>query len=183
MAGIPNNHLARTSAILTALKAAVEAITWTRAGGTAEPALQAVEIYDLRDLFTAMKEMIATKSRIALVILEGGDFANVTEGRELRARQTRRVTILLADRNWGDRQQGYMGDEKNPGAYTLADLVSEQLRGPLTGVDQVYIRPVSIEPMLITGMERQNQVGRAAVAVALEIVGGEILVSLGNRTY
>ncbi|KAB2673892.1 MAG: hypothetical protein DVB31_02935 [Verrucomicrobia bacterium] len=181
--GIPNNNLARTRAVLQALKAAVAAIQWTPTDGDAEAAFAKVEIYDLRDVYTALKELIAAQSRVALLVFDSASFETFHEGRDERARQVRKVYVVVADRNWGDRRKAWLGDATNPGAYELADLVVEQLRGPLADVDQVYLRPTGIEPMMITGQERQNQVGRATVLVPIDVVGGEILSALGGRTY
>ncbi len=181
--GIPDDNLARTAPILTALVTAISGIQWTPDTGPAEAAFETVSIYDLQDLFTAMKELVAAKSRVALVVFEGSSIENLTQGHQLHSQEIRRVTVLVADRNWGDRKKGFMGDSGSPGAYRLGDLLKSALPGPLDGVGQVYVRCTGIEPMMIQGQDRQNQVGRGAVAVALEICGGEKLTELRFRTY
>jgi hypothetical protein len=180
--GIPDNNLARTRDVLLGIQSRLAAVQWTPAVGGPVAAFAKVEIYDLRELLTAMKELLGLADRVALVVYENGEFETVQRGREEYARETRRVAILVADRNWGDRRKGWMGDDQAPGAYALADLVVESLRGQL-GELPVWLRPTRVEPMMISGSERQNLVGRGVMIVSLDVVGGEIQTDLGNRTY
>lgn len=180
--GIQNQNFLRTGPILTGLVTALRDLTYEQ-DGVAIPAFEAVALFDLTDLLEALKELVAAKDRVCLVIFAGTDFDNRISGQALHTKAVRRVTLVVADRNFGDRLKAFIGDDQSPGAYLLADRIVEQLRGPLDGVPGAYIQPMDAEPMSIDGKVRDELVGRGAMLVQLEVVGGEAMANQGQRTY
>src|SRR4051812_6913316 len=110
--------------VLNALKAKLEALTWTPAGGVAEPAFKKVELFDITELDTAMSELFIFKDRVCLVVLDSENYENDTlTSTKLLSKQTRSVALVIADRNFGKRQRALIGSDGSPGVLVLKDLI------------------------------------------------------------
>jgi hypothetical protein len=187
----PNNTLLRTVPLLQALQARLQALTWTAPGQPPQPAFARVLIHDLRDLAAVVREMLAFDDRICLIVYEGDRWSNRSEGTQLLSELTRDVTLIVSDRQLGDRPAALLGGHNNPGAYLLGDLVAEALRGPLAlppkdaaGAvgSRAWMQPVEGRPLLMAEKDREELTGRGGKIISLEIRSGTASAYLGyNR--
>jgi len=185
------SFLIRTVPILEAIKSRLEEMTWTPTGGGAVLAFGQVIIFDLKDLASALRELLAVEDRVALIVYEGDRWDNEANGQSLTSTLTREVTVIVSDRQLGDRSAATLGSTENPGAYALADLVIESLHGPLTlrlvdaagaARGRAWMQPLDGQPLLIEGQLRDQLVGRAAKVVRIEVRSGVIQSDIGlNR--
>ena len=159
--GISNQSLLRTGPVLSGLITALRALTCERDGAPV-PAFEAVEAFDLTDLVEALQRLVAARDRVCLVIYDGTSFDSRRNGQALHTSSVRRFTVVVADRNFGDRMTAFVGSTDSPGAYLLADRVVEEFRGVITGIDGCWWEPTEIEPMSIEGKVR-DEIGRAHV--------------------
>ena len=172
-----------------ALKAKLEAIRWVH-DRQSEPAFQKVATFDVRDLAVALAELAITGDRVCLLVLGGEEFTNDVKGTDLHISHQVPFTLLLADRNLGDRQASFFGDQRTAGAVTLRDLIlGRDAHGtanflgclfPDGSPRQVYIRPAEGEPFILNDHQRQTLAGIAVWAVHCEAVGGAQQISLGR---
>lgn len=180
--GIANQSLLRTGPIVAGLLDALRALTYDQ-DGVPKAAFEAVEAFDLTDLVEALQRLVAARDRVCLVIYDGTSLESRVAGQALYTGSVRRFTLVVADRNFGDRMTAFIGSDSSPGAYLLADRVVEEFRGQITGIDGCWWEPTDIEPMSIEGQVRDELVGRGAMLVQLRCHGGEAMASNGQRTY
>lgn len=135
-------------------------------------AFEVVAYYSAPDLIRALQELRIHKNRVCLIIPDSDEYENEVSGRVLFTRCFRRVLILLADRDFGRRQDAATGDGTNPGVILLDNLVISDLLGQTLGFDGVRVEPVFAQPVLITGKERDETTGREAWQIELMIEAG-----------
>lgn len=168
-----------------ALVAKLRAIRWVR-GSHSEPAFSQVATFDVRDLAVALAELAVVGDRVCLIVLGGEEFTSDVRGTDLHISHRLPFTLLLADKNFGDRQASFFGDERTAGAVTLRDLVlgldatgTANFLGLL--LPQVYVRPIGGEPFILTEAQRTTLAGFGVWAVDCEAVGGAQQLSLGRH--
>lgn len=166
---LPHRGLAE---IEDALVACLEEAVWTKEDGSDETAFAQVKGYDALDFPAAMDELVATKGRVALVII--GDDTWETMDRTVHApgvvmRRRTAVTVMVSERKIGDRQAAIRGDERHPGVWKLADLAAWACSGSLftDGVQATCVVGKSARADLA---EDATQEGRVAVAMDCEVV-------------
>lgn len=174
-------YLVRVGPILEAIRQRLASLEWTPPGGGPVAAFGQVVIYDLKDLAVAVRELLALDDRVALIIYEGDKWSNDAIGYTATFELVRQVTVLVTDRQLGDRTAATLGGDYNPGAYLLADLVNEDLLGSVTinradaagaSSRRVWMRPTDGQPMLIEGRVREELVGRSAKVLSFEVLSG-----------
>jgi hypothetical protein len=167
-----------TPELLAALEARLTAALWQPpGGGPAEPAFEQVARYDLNDLESAFRDLLASKRRVAFVIATGETFA-AAQGR--LALYTRRLTVsvLLSDRVHGRRLEALYGSATTPGAEGLKELALAALTGQLFPPPAgVLCRPLAAAPLQIEDQSRALP-GRAALELQLELTGGLLAAEL-----
>ncbi|MCX8090595.1 MAG: hypothetical protein N3I86_06605 [Verrucomicrobiae bacterium] len=170
-----STHRRSTPEILEALKARLTAATWQPpGGGPAEQAFEQVALYDLTDLESAFRDLLASKRRVAFLVPTGETFAEAARGR--MALYTRRLTVslLISDRVHGKRLEALYGSATTPGAEGLKELaltvVCGQLFEPPAGV---LCKPLAAVPLQIEDNTRALP-GRAAIELQLELTGGVV---------
>lgn len=126
-----------------------------------------VKVYDFEDLGKAIEELFLFKHRIAVLLLEDAPHESNILGRVLFVRRIVNLTILLADRNWSNRQVAMMGNEETPGAIQLAHLLVEGLAGEQSG--GIIVAPGQGDLMAI---ERNNAPGRIAWRQEFRVAAG-----------
>ena len=182
-----NNQVIRAVPLLRALVAKLQALEWEPAGGGAVPAFGSVVIYDLRDQAEAMKDLLGLDQRQALVIYEGDKWTGTVDGRHLNTEVVREVSVVVSDRQLGDRQAALVGSANNPGALLLSDLVLESVAGNLSvpvedaanAVEsRAWVEPVEAVPMVIEGKLRSELVGRSTKVLSLRIHSGQLMTVL-----
>jgi len=159
-----------TQEILDELVARLQAVTWTPAGGSAEPAFQVVKLYDLTDIEAAFQELLVTKQRVCLVIYAGTRYPDAGEGPgQVARRRVTEVTLLLSDRVHGGRQAAMFGGDNNPGAVKLLDRVIQELPGPLFDevAGAVDCAPVNASVLDIEDLKKTHP-GRVAAQLDLD---------------
>lgn len=188
MAQPDNNLWIRFGPALTAMQAKLAAITWDAPGGVAVPAFQAVLPFDLADLEKALRELLMFGDRCALIIHGGNHYESEVQGRLVTATAKREFRVLVTDRDVGDRMAALVGSDTTPGAELLADLVAEQLMGPLlipgadaagASRDRGWIEVIDATPFSIEGKVRDLLVGRTAMVVRLLLHCGDAQADLG----
>lgn len=164
-----------TPEILDALKTRLTAATWQpTGGGPAQPAFEQVALYDVNDLESAFRDLLASRRRVAFLVPTGETYTPANQGRQ--ALYTRRLTVsvLVSDRVHGKRLEALYGSDSTPGADGLKELalsaVCGQLFAPPGGV---LCRPVAAVPIQIEDNTRAMP-GRAAIELQLELTGGVI---------
>lgn len=163
--------------ILTAFKTLLEGIELPVAYGGM--AFQEVRIFDFEDLAKAIEELFAFKDRVAFVILENVQHQVEIMGRQMTCRRTVDLTVLLADRHWGNRQLALMGDvSSTPGAIQLADLVVDAVTGEHEGLT---VKPGTGEIFALEGRARDNAPGRIAWRQEFTVAGGRLLERLSRE--
>lgn len=174
------NFTKSTVTVLNALKAKVAALQWTPSSGPAVAAFSKVAVFDLTDIVPALNELFAFGERVCFVILEGEDFREEKVGQEMRYHQTRRVSLLFSDRNWGDRQVALEGNTTTTaGALPLKDLLLPGVTGVL--VDGVYAAPDSGELIELHDQARADAPGRIVYRQPFNLIGGMLAFSLGKK--
>lgn len=168
-----------TATILNSIVSALTALTWTPpGGGAAEPAFGAVHAFAQTSLHTAVRKLLVSKTRVAIVMPGGAEFEQMPSGTSRIVRRMLRVGVLVSDRVIGDPLSAYFGNETTPGAWGLGDLISSSLIGRIVpnpgGVDIV---PVRIEEGAIEDDENPQQPGRAICSVDFECRGGGLTTS------
>jgi len=169
-----------TLTVLTALKDALEAIQWTPEGGDPEDAFQKVELFDIDDLATALKDLRTFKDRACFIIIDEERCTSEIVGQKMQSRQSRSIALLITDRDYGKRAEALIGDATRPGVLALKDLVlnpASEVIGQI--LDGIAVMPATGAPIRITGEERDNMTGRLCYGQDLEIRGGFIEVRLG----
>ncbi len=147
--------------ILQAFEDSVTAIKLPAEVFDSATAFQAVKQYDLQgELRKALEDLLVFKDRVAFILLDQVTYDNQRDGRVLTTARTVSVTVLCADRNWGNRQIALKGNAATPGVQLLQELLIDALFGEL-------IEGTSVEPNLgqlfaLMGKERDNNSGRLA---------------------
>jgi hypothetical protein len=188
-----NNSLAAADSTLAALsditaQIAARIAAITLADGTA--AFPSVAVHDLGDLLTALKEMVVSGDRAAVILVHGESWQSLREGRQLVTKRVIQFSVLAVDTNQGNRQAAVTGLESDGsavqiGSYGLRDLllgIRATIRQPwLLGWlnSQTYIRPTSGAPLLLRDDNRKELAGRAGWIADFEAVGGRIVTDVG----
>ena len=81
------NYTTPTVAALNAVKDKLVALQWTPPSGPAVAAFGNVALYDMTDLAQALRELLAFKDRVALVIHDSESWEHAVEGQELRSEE------------------------------------------------------------------------------------------------
>lgn len=166
-----------TSEILTALKAKIVALQLTDMSA----AFEKVAVYSKPNLAQALQDLLIFEDRVCLIIPDGDDYQNEDSGRILISKCTRRVVLLLADRDYGDRQAASTGDGDNPGVIELDRLVVNSLIGDNLGLARVRVKCDVSEPFTISAKERDQLSGREAWHLDLAVEAG-VLKTVIQRT-
>jgi hypothetical protein len=180
------NHTVATTAALEVVRAKLAVLQWTPpGGGAAVAAFGSVSVFDMTDLVQALRELLAFKDRVALVIHAGETWEHVIDGQELRSHLTREVQLLLSDRAWAKRQDALLGTATTPGALALKDLVVPALHGILiAGTDTasaIYGQPQAGELIELQDRARKDLAGRIVYRQPVELIGGMLVSKLGKR--
>lgn len=179
---------------LQVLQAALQAIPLSAVGVTADNtnttadsttqtadnaglAFQKVAMFDMSNLVVALQELITYANRVCLIVHDNERFTNEKKGRQLFTRQTRQVSLLMADRHFANRQKALFGDKGTPGVLALKDAVLGEIVGLLE--PGVYVQPVHGEQMVLEQKIRETLQGRVAFMLVVELVGGNIITDLG----
>lgn len=189
MAQPTGNFWLRFGPILASLRLRLEAVSWTPTGGVPEAAFQAVDVFDLADLEKALRELLVVRDRAALIIHRGNQYMSEVNGTSLTVGVAREFSILVTDRDIGDRTASLLGSDFTPGAELLADLVAEQLVGtlPVLRADAAtaargrgWVEIMESTPFTIDDKVRDILVGRTAVVVRIVVHCGDALADLGK---
>lgn len=175
MSTLPYQGLLPIVDTLKALRARLESVKWN-----GEQAFAAIYEFDIQDLHTALRELCAAHARVALIIYSGEDFDWSVRGQHLHLdRHQREITVLVADRNYGDRQKAFTGDgTKTPGVYTLGHMAINALTGMI--LPGGLCMPVSGSVAVIQGADRADLEGRGAYITNFHVVGGDYQVDLSK---
>lgn len=148
-----------------------------------DQAFVTVALYDMSNLLQALTELIAIGDRVCLIVHDQERFDNARAGRELRSRQMRDVMLLIADRNVASRQKALFGDPASvppqPGVLALKDLILNHVVGLLQ--PGLYCQPMHGEQMVLEKKIRDELQGRVVFTMGLQIVGGNVIVDLGQQ--
>jgi hypothetical protein len=189
MAQPTNNYWLRFGPVLTALDTKLRAVMWDPPGGGSVAAFGTVGTFDLSDLAQALRELLVVSDRAALIIYQGTQYDARASGRDVTAECVRDISILVTDRDVGNRMAALVGGEVTPGAALLADLVAERLLGslPIPGVDAAgasrlrgWVEIVATTPFAIEDRVRDVLVGRTAMVVRLLVHCGDAGADLGG---
>jgi hypothetical protein len=170
--------LTPTKPVLDAIRARLEAMTWTPAGGPSEPLFGQVRLYASTDMTAAFKDLLLSKQRVALVVVSSADYEPTGNSGLSGHTRTRRVSVVVSDRVIGKGDEALHGSPTTPGALGLLDLVPPAIVGRYTvatpqGNRPVEIRPLSDEFGRAESMESQ-QPGRFLAVLELEMTGGRL---------
>ena len=185
MANLANSSttIPTTRTLLDALRARLAALTWN-----GEPAFASINLYDLRDIAAALRELVVSQDRICLVVYEGETFATQRQGRNLHIKQVVKVTLFMSDQNLGDRQAAFYGADGTPGVIALKDLIvglaplsNGTVQPAVLGLllPNSVVTPVGSEPFVLSDSTREELAGRGAWATQLEITSGMLSVDTG----
>jgi hypothetical protein len=176
-----SNLLQPTVDVLEAIEAKVKALKLSADYG-AQPAFQTVGLFDVVDLEEALKEFIAARDRVCLVIFDGDDFNNDVKGTDLWSTQTRKIDFLVSDRVMGnDRRKALFGNKEHPGAIRLGDVLRDGMAGILLPNPKgIFLRPLGSESMTVSDAQQRNTPGRRGLVVHMDARGGLLTRDLGK---
>lgn len=121
--------------ICDAIKARIEALTWTAASGAERPAFGAVSLHSVADLDSALGFMVTAETRVAVIVWTGETWERQPSGTQGANRRSHAITVLVSDCVPGDIVAAAYGDDQNPGAIGLKDLVIDAVSGRLAELD------------------------------------------------
>ncbi len=151
--------------------------------GNAAPAaaFSRVAIFDSENLVAAFQQLLISEQRICLVVVMDEQFHTVNRGQQLIVTRTLPVTLLISNRQLGDRVAALYGNATSPGAYGLMELVLPAVTGMLLAPPNgVTCEPVNNSVLIVKNeKDKQNLPGRAAVALELHCCGGNLQAALG----
>jgi hypothetical protein len=160
-AQLPLITFIKTADILDALKTKLAALQLPPAYSSVPdyPALfQDVVVWADENLLAALEAMFVYSSRVCIIVPGGDDHKSERRGDVLHVTRTSDVHLLIADRNFGQKNLGLIGQAgKNPGIIAMKDLVVEQITGPSINLSNVVFAPASGEQLHITSKERENE--------------------------
>ncbi len=167
-------------ALTDALVAKLKAIRWN-----AEAAFDQVTPFDVTDLELAIQELAATGNRVCLVVIHSEQFEHEVSGHDLHITHSVPITLLLADKNFSDRQSAFFGDQRTAGALTLRDLVlgldprgNPNFLGKLTA--QTYVAPTNGMPFIVNQELRDKLSGFGVWSLSCDVIGGAQQMPLGD---
>lgn len=161
-----------TSAILDRLVTLASAIEWPSAG---TPAFNKVAKFDSADRTLAYGTILLNEARTCVVVINGIRWESEIISRSVVCDRLVDVTVMVSECVLGNRQQALFGKAgTNPGALYLAELVVNNLTGPLLGDDtnDVAIMPKQ-ESIIDLEAEEAGISGRVAVLVDFTLRGGQ----------
>jgi hypothetical protein len=168
--------------IVTAFLTGLAAVKLPVAFGADVAAFQKVKAYDLEDLLKALEDLLIFKDRAALVLFEQCEHENRVDGRVMKVKRDVRVSVLIADRDWGNRQKALMGEDPaegaTPGALLLGNLCVEAMIGENAGM---IIEAETGEIFALSGKKRENAAGRIAWRQEFKVTAGMLSVDLSRR--
>jgi hypothetical protein len=169
--------------ILSTVKTVIEAIELPESYGDGVKAFQEVKIYDLEDLLKAIEELLTFKDRVAIMVMDNAQHDTEILGRQLTAKRTIELTVLLADRHWGNRQIALLGSspegpQETPGAIQLSHLLINGITGEQSG--GIIVQPGFGEIFALEGKTRDNATGRIAWRQEFTIAAGRLLKTLSR---
>ena len=123
-----------------------------------------VEMYSALDLVQALEDLRIFKNRVCLIVPSSDDSENVSEGTELRSSLVRTFEIIVADRDYGRRQNASTGDADTLGVIRIKDIVHEKLWGSNLGLEprRLNFRLIGGEAIVLTQKQRETLSGREA---------------------
>ena len=173
-----------TSAILAAIKAALEAAMWTPDGGEPQPAFPQVKLFDIANLPAAFTQLLASEQRVCFVIADSEQFLDTQSG-SMKFILTRKlpVAVLLSDRVTGDRitalYGGMSGAAKILGAEGMKELALTAVTGQLLANPAGVVCKPTSSAVIHLEDKKNNMPGRACVELDLECTGGVLTADLG----
>lgn len=167
--------LSDTVGALTALKTKLEAIQYQAA-----PAFGKVAMFDMTNLQVALMELLTASSRVCLIVHDVETFETKKNGQSLDVRQSRELSLLVADRHFANRQIALFGDgDKTPGALKLKDLILNNVLGMLQS--GMYCEPIHGEQLVLEQTIRDQLNGRVGFILGLRLVGGNVTIPLSRQ--
>ena len=170
------NEFIPTIDIMAALKTFLAAIVLTPAEGeTPEVKLfDKVEFYTMPNLVKALEDLRIFKQRVCLIVPSGDEFDNEVEGRQLTSDADYEFVLLMADRDYGRRQDASTGDDKRPGVIRIKDIVIKELLGENLGFAprRLNFRPIDGGPVLLSEKQREEASGREAWQITWQCDAG-----------
>lgn len=161
-----------TLSLLTALKAALLEIPHPTLAG--EPLFQVVDYHENKRLAEALRDLIAQKQRVAIIVPSGDTYLSTREGRTVRSERTTSLDLLIADRAWT--KGGYeavVGGANNVGVLRMKDLVVAHLLARCQlGLPDVVLTPTEGAHITLADTEVKDVPGRECWVQAYETPAG-----------
>ncbi|HWD20513.1 MAG TPA: hypothetical protein VHB20_14670 [Verrucomicrobiae bacterium] len=161
------NTFLPTIAIMTAVQTWMKAAVLTPASAP-NPAVNLVEdcqFYSSPDLVRAFQELKSFKNRICLIIPSYDHYQETREGNSLKIHCVRQFTLLLCDRDVGNRQKASTGDPADPahpGVLAMKDYVENNLIA--LNFDflpaLLVLHPLEGQPFKLVDKDRTDLAGR-----------------------
>ena len=173
-----------TTTILSQIKTALAALQ-INIGGNPATAFARVEQFDNENLGEAFQRLFISEQRICLVVVLDEQFKKENNSQKMIITRTLPVTLLISDRQLGSRLDALYGNATTPGAFALMEavlpIVTGMLIPPAAPLSGVTCEPVNNTVIVIKDNEKQNLPGRAAVALELHCLGGNLQANLGPQ--
>jgi hypothetical protein len=175
------NTLRTSRGILTAVQSILEGL---EVGGA--PAFAAVRLFDIQDLSDAMRQLVVSEDRMAILIYAGDSFAPQLDVGSLLLQRTMEVTLIITDRRLDDRVVALVGDDETPGVLGLLDAVLPAITGVVVdetsagAEDQVRCVPTRADSMLVALEDKSKYPGRQAISIDLQLQGQWIRMEIGG---
>jgi hypothetical protein len=137
----------------------------------------AVHPYATPNLLQALEDLLEFDDRVCLIIPSGDDFSERRNGRLIEISCVREFELLIADRDYGDRQAAATGSDDAPGVIRMKDLLVEKMLGEDLGFAPrlARSRPAAGQPLLLQGKERDALAGRNAWQMTWRLDAGEMI--------
>lgn len=132
----------KTKTILDALKTLLESLVFPEGHALeGDNIFKSVQLYDIPDLETALKDLLEFNDRICLVVTAGDFWRNEQKGNEMRSHRTGEIILIMSDQDYAPGKASFFGNGTQPGIINFKEDVMEAITGETLGIQQCVIIP------------------------------------------
>lgn len=168
-----------TAAVLDAIQAALTALQLANT-----PAFQKVVQFEIDDFEQALRDLVITEDRVAMVVWTGEAYELERGISILTVKRMPTFEVIFADFALSSPLAAKHGDESQPGVLGLLDVVLPALTGVILdestadAEDAVYLVPAGLERLIITREDQEKLPGRQVLVLSLTGSGQSLQVGV-----
>jgi hypothetical protein len=169
------NQFIGTVTLMAALKTLIAALE----SAPGVKMFERVDYFATPNLVEALQQLKIAKSRICLIVPSANNYDTKIAGREVQTETIREFILLLADRDFGKRQNALTGGTNSPGVVAMNDLLEDRLLGQNLNQAPIPIklRPSTSEVFQLLGNDEDQTTGRIAWQMTWQCSAGRKIVT------